>query len=248
MYALITGASSGLGKELAMVLAKNNYNLILVARRKNLLDKLKLTLESMGIDVIVKDTDLSKTENCFQLFKDLKEIKIDLLINNAGFGNVGYFHGTNLITELEMIDLNIKAVQILTKLYINNFEEGTVVNISSLAAYLPTPIHATYSSTKSYVSFFSRAVNYELKKQKKNVRVLTVAPGPISTDFNQVAKVSKNRGMDSKKCANIIYKGIVKRKEFIVPGFGMKLIYLLNHFIPTKLLMKISHKIQSTKH
>jgi hypothetical protein len=247
MYALITGASSGLGKDLAFVLAKNNYNLILVARRKPLLEELKFELEKTGIDVIIKAADLGDVKTCFQIFEDFKDIKIDLLINNAGFGNVGYFSDTNLATELEMIDLNIKAVQILTKLYVNIYDTGTVVNISSLAAYLPTPIHATYSATKSYISSFSRAINYELKKQRKNVRVLTVAPGPIKTNFSQVANAAINRGMDSKKCAKIIYRGIEKRKEIIIPGLSMKFIYFVNHFIPTKLLLKISHRIQSRK-
>lgn len=247
MYALITGASSGLGKEMAYILARNNYNLVLVARRKSLLENLKSELENTGVNVIVKDMDLGDVKNCFQIFEDLKDIKIDLLINNAGFGNVGYFQEANLATELEMIDLNIKAIQILTKLYINIYDDGTIVNISSLAAYLPTPFHATYSATKSYISSFSRAVNFELKKQRKNVRVLTVAPGPVRTNFNKVANAKTSRGMDSTKCANIIYRGIKKRKELIIPGFSMKLIYFINHFIPTGLQMKIAHKIQSKK-
>lgn len=247
MYTLITGASSGLGKELAYIFAENNFNLILVARRKNLLDQLKVDLELKGIQVKVVVADLRDTKSCFDLFNSVKDLDITYLINNAGFGNLGYFNDTDLTTELEMIDLNIKAVHILTKLYINNFVEGTVVNISSLAAYFPTPIHATYSSTKSYVSFFSRAVNYELKKQGKNVRILTVAPGPIKTNFNQVAKAAKSHGMDTKKCAKLIYKGIKKRREFIVPGFSLKLIYFFNRFVPTRVLMMFSHKIQNRK-
>ncbi|MBI9009275.1 MAG: SDR family oxidoreductase [Tenericutes bacterium] len=247
MYTLITGASSGLGKELAYIFAENNFNLVLVARRKELLDKLKVDLELKGIQVKVVVADLTDVLSCFELFDSVKDLDITYLINNAGFGNLGYFNDTNLNIELEMIDLNIKTVHILTKLFINNFVEGTIVNIGSLAGYIPTPIHATYSSTKSYVNFFSRAVNYELKKQGKNVRVLTVAPGPIKTNFNQVAKASKSHGMETKKCARIIYKGIKKRKEFIIPGFSLNLIYFINRFIPTRMLMMFSHKIQSRK-
>lgn len=247
MYALITGASSGLGKELAYILASNHYNLILVSRRKHLLEELKKQLKPYEVNILVKVFDLGDVQECFKLFDEVKDMDINLFINNAGFGNIGYFSETNLATELEMIDLNIKAVQILTKLYVTNFDNGVVVNISSLAGFLPTPIHATYSATKSYLSFFSRAINYELKKQKKNVRVLTVAPGPIKTNFNQIANASRSKGMEVKRCAKLIYKGIAKRKEFIVPGFTMKLVYFLNHILPTKLLMSISHKIQGKK-
>jgi short-subunit dehydrogenase len=248
MYALITGASSGIGMELAYILANNNYNLILVARREQLLYDLKSDLELTGVEIIVKAFDLGDIKNCFQLFEEVKELKIDLLINNAGFGNIGHFNETNLATELEIVDLNIKAVQILTKLFITFYEDCTIVNISSLAAYLPTPYHASYSASKAYVSSLSRAINYELKKQGKNGRVLTVAPGPVMTNFNRVANASVSRGMDSKKCASIIYRGIKKRKELIIPGFSMKLLYFLNRFIPTKLVMKFAYKIQTRKH
>lgn len=247
MYALITGASQGLGKEFAKLLAKENYNLILVSRNVSALNQLKLELEKSSINIEIQGVDLSVEENCFKLMENVKQYKIDLFINNAGFGNIGYFSETDLSKEIKMINLNIKAVHILTKLYINNYDSGTVLNVGSLAGILPTPIHATYSSTKSYINNFSRAISYELKKNKKNVRVLTAAPGPIKTNFNKSANSSSNKGMNATKCAKIIYRGIIKKKEFIVPGFKMKLVYFISRFIPTKLLMSLSHKIQSRK-
>lgn len=247
MYVIITGASSGLGKELAYILAEQKYNLILVARRLELLKSISKDLKSFDVDVKIISTDLSIKENIYNVFSEIESLDVSMFINNAGFGNLGYFKETSIESELKMIDLNIKAVHIFTKLFINKFEEGTIVNISSLAAYLPTPIHATYSATKSYVSSFSRAVDFELRKQGKKARVLTVAPGPIKTEFNKVANASKNRGMDSKKCAKIIYKGIIKKKALIIPGLSMKLIYIFSRIIPTKILMRISHQIQSSK-
>lgn len=247
MYVLITGASSGLGKSLASIFAKENCNLVLVARRFELLENLKIDLSKYNVDIKVITADLSNEEEVYTLFNKISDLKIDIIINNAGFGNLGYFTNTDLDVELKMIDLNIKAIQIITKLYISNNEEGVVVNISSLAGYLPTPIHATYSATKSYISYFSRALDYELKKQKRNMRVLTVAPGPIKTEFNKIANASKNRGMDSNKCAKIIYRGIKKKRSFIVPGFTMKLVYIFNRIIPTKILSRISYRIQSSK-
>jgi len=247
MYALITGASQGLGKALSKILASNNYNLILVSRNLDLLSRVKLELNDFNVNIDIFCMDLSKPKNCYELFNKIKNYKIDLLINNAGFGNVGYFKDTSLEVELNMINLNIITVQILTKLYLQNNESGLVLNIGSLAGILPTPIHATYSATKSYINSFSRAINYELKKNRKNVRVLTAAPGPVKTNFNKTANSTSNKGMDPDKCARIIYRGISKKKEFIVPGFKMKLVYLFSRFIPTKLLMRLSHKIQSRK-
>lgn len=247
MYAIITGASSGLGKDLSYIFASKGYNLILVARRKQNLEDLKNSLAIFKVEIIIKAVDLSNQENCFTFFDQIKSLDVSLLINNAGFGNVGLFTKTDLSKELQMIDLNIKSIQTLTKLYINNFVKGEVVNISSLAAFLPTPLHATYSATKSYVYYFSRAINYELKKQGKDVKVLTVTPGPIKTNFYKSANTTVNRGMDSKKCAALIYQGIKKRKAFIIPGFSMKLVYFLNKFLPHKFSMKLAYKIQKRK-
>jgi len=248
MYALITGASSGLGRGLAYVLAADNYDLILVARRDKLLSEIKdEIIEKHNVKVVVFSYDLSDIANCVSLFDKLEKYEINLFINNAGFGNLGYFNETDLSVEMQMIDLNIKALQTLTKLYIKTHNKGKVVNISSMAALLPTPIHATYSATKSYVYYFSRAINYELKKQGKNVKVLTVAPGPVKTNFNNVAKASRSKGMDVNKCVRLIYRGIKKEKELIIPGFTMKIIYFFSRFIPTKILMKTAHKIQSSK-
>ncbi len=244
MYVLITGASSGIGKELAKLFSNDGYDLILVARNKTKLNELAKELKN---NVLVKSYDLSDIKKCYLLFEEIKGLDIAYFINNAGFGNLGFFSETDIEIENNMLQLNINAVHTLTKLFIQNYEQGDVVNISSLAAFVPTPTFATYAASKSYVYYLSRAINYELKKQRRNNRVLTVTPGPVKTNFNTKAKAKVNRGMDVKKCAFIIFKGIKKRKSLIIPGFFMKITYLLIKFIPTKLLLKSSYKIQTKK-
>lgn len=246
MYALITGASSGIGKALSYLYANKGYNLIIVARREDSLNEIKKEL-SNKVEVIVKSFDLSILDNCYKLFDEVKELDIDIFINNAGYGNVGMYFNTNLDVELNMVKLNIDALQVLTKLFIKNYDKGTVVNVGSMAGQLPTPRLAVYAGTKAFVNSFSRAINYELKRNNKNVRVLTVAPGPVKTEFSKVANASINRGMSAIKCAEIIAKGIEKNKEFIIPGFTMKLAYIFSKILPTKLLLKAAYKIQKRK-
>ncbi|MBN2540368.1 MAG: SDR family oxidoreductase [Bacilli bacterium] len=247
MYALITGASSGIGLELAKQIAKDGHDLVLVARNVDTLNQVKEELKQFGCNVLVKPYDLSDINQCHALFDEVKQLDLGLWVNNAGYGNLGLFTDTAEDLELNMINLNIKAVHVLTKLFVKQFEQGIVVNVSSLAAFLPTPTFATYAATKSYVYNLSRAINYEMKREHRNLRVLTVAPGPVKTKFNVRANANINRGMDSAKCAELIYKGIKRHKEFIIPGFSMKLVYFLTKFIPVKWLLKASYRIQTNK-
>ncbi|MFO7968902.1 MAG: SDR family oxidoreductase [Candidatus Izemoplasmatales bacterium] len=246
MLALITGASSGIGKELAIQLANKNYNLILIARR---IDKLKnLRSKLKNVEVTIYQTDLSNIEQLNKLIDNIKDKKIDLFINNAGFGIVGESYNIPTENELNMIDLNIKSLHILTKFALTHMDSGKIVNISSLAAYLPTPKLASYAATKAYVSNYSEAINYELKKANKPLKVLTVAPGPVKTEFNKVAKAKqKLKALDVKTCVKIIIKGIEKNKSLIIPGFKMKLLYFLTRLMPKKLILNASYKIQNKK-
>ena len=247
MYALITGASSGIGRELAIQLADRGYNLILVARRKDRLTELKKKLLCKDVDIKIEVLDLSMLENCDVLFEHFKHLDIKLFINNAGYGNLGMFYETNLDTEMNIIDLNIKSLHILTKLYINHYNEGIVVNIGSMAGFLPTPKMATYAATKAYVNSFTQAINYELKKNQKNIKLLNVAPGPVVTEFSDVANAKHNRGMDAKKCAAIIMRGIERKKALIIPGFSNKIYRFLMRFVPTSLVLKVAYRIQDKK-
>ena len=247
MYALITGASSGIGREIVYLLAKEKYDIILVARREHLLIDIQQDLSMLGVNGLIEVMDLSIIENTYILFDHIKDLDVKLFINNAGFGNLGLFSNTDLNTDLNILDLNIKAVHILTKLYVKQFQSGLIVNISSMAGLLPTPLHATYSASKSYVYYFSRAVNYELKRDKKDVKLLTVIPGPVKTEFNSVANAKKSRGMDATRCAKIILNGIKHKRALIIPGFKMKLLFFMIRFVPAKRLMSIAYNIQNRK-
>ena len=189
--ALITGASSGIGRDMARDLAERGYNLILVARDKERLEELK---KEFKVKVTIISTDLSDSNNCKELYKEVKDKfgKIDILINNAGFGEFGFFTETNLDKEISLINTNVTAVHILTKLFLKDMKEadsGIILNVASIAGFLPGPLMAAYYSSKSYVLRLSQSIREELKKQKSNVKISVLCPGPVNTNFNNVAGV-----------------------------------------------------------
>lgn len=249
MYALITGASSGIGKAMAYELAKRGYNLILVARREKELLALKTEINSIySVDSVVISADLSSQENCIKLHNDVLSLNPEIVINNAGFGRVGQFSSIELNNEIAMIQTNIIAVQTLTKLFVQSMKKGVILNVASMAGMIPTPLMATYAATKAYVLNFSRAVNYELKKSKSLVRVLTLNPGPVETEFALVAQTKqKMKGMSAERCAKIAVKGLLKRKSVIVPGFSMQLMRFLIKFIPIDFIFPFAYQIQNKK-
>lgn len=168
MKALVTGASSGIGREIAILLDGMGYDIIAVARREDRLSKLKSILKN---NTEIRTADLSKKEECEKLFADFPDI--DVLINNAGFGVFGEFGKTELEDELEMISVNIAALHILTKLYLNSFRKknrGYILNVASSAAFFPGPLFSSYYASKAYVYRLSRAIRYELKKEHSNCR------------------------------------------------------------------------------
>ncbi len=248
MKALITGASSGIGREMAKILSENGYDLILVARRKNRLELLKKELKT-NVEIITKD--ISSTDNCIELYHQVKNQDIDILINNAGFGVFGEFVETNLNRELDMIDTNIKAVHILTKLFLKDMKDknrGYILNVASSAAFLPGPLMASYYASKAYVLHLTEAIYEELKHQHSKVYIGTFCPGPVNSEFNDVAHVQFGiRGISSKYAAQYAIKKMFQRKRIIVPTLLMKLNCTFNRFIPRFLLLKICYKIQKQK-
>ncbi len=249
MYSLITGASSGIGRAMALELAKRGSDLILVARRETELKALKDQItQQYKVDVVINVKDISKVENCKQLHEEVLKYQPYNVINNAGFGRVGLFKEIDLDTELSMIDTNIVAVQVLTKLFVNSMTDGVILNVSSIAGMLPTPLMATYAATKSYVLNFSRAINQELKISKSKLRVISLNPGPVITEFGKVAQTTqKMQGMSAERCAKIAIKGLLKRKSVIVPGFMMKVMRFLVKFLPIGIVMPVAYKIQNKK-
>lgn len=244
MRALITGASSGIGRALAIELAKDNYDLILIARR---LERLKEIQSSFANnDIIIRQVDLSDQSQVTTLMQEIKDYPIDLFVNNAGFGIVNLSSEIEDSLEENMIDLNVITLHRLTKFAIKHMTSGKIVNISSMASYLPTPLLASYAATKYYVRAYSEALNYEMKIQNRDIHVLTVVPGPIATEFGEVSGM-KLKGMPVDRCVNSILKGMRKNKAVIVPGFTMKILRFLLRFVPRKWLLSISYRIQKKK-
>ncbi len=248
MKALITGASSGLGADMARVLVEEGYEVILVARRKGKLEKLAKELGE-NAKIIVKD--ISSTYNCVELYNEVKKENIDILINNAGFGLCGYFNESNLDKELDMIDLNIKSLHTLTKLFLKDFikkDQGYILNVGSSAGFMPGPLMATYYSTKNYVVSFTSALYEELRRLGSNVSISCLCPGPVDTEFNKVARVKfAVKAMESNKVARYAIKKMFDEKLIIVPGFGMKAALFFSRFMPRKSLLKMTYKIQEKK-
>lgn len=248
MKALVTGASSGIGKDMAIELGKRGYELILVARSKEELISVQKDL-SVSSKIIV--LDLSIHDNCLKLYNQVKNEDIDILINNAGFGVFGEFTSTSLDAELSMIELNISAVHILTKLFLKDFiekDKGYVLNVASSAAFTPGPLMAGYYASKSYVLRLTESIYGELLKRRSNVYIGALCPGPVNTKFNQVAGVHFTvRALESEKVARYAVKKMFKRKLVIVPGILMKLCHVLVRFVPIKLLVRITYHIQKKK-
>lgn len=254
MLALITGASSGIGREFAKILAYRGFSLILVARRLDRLEELAADiLECCDVDISIVDCDLSDEKNCYRLYKSIEHEKVDVLINNAGFGTYGSFLETDLKTETQMIDLNCKSLHILTKLFLkdmNDKNKGYILNVASSAGLMQGgPYMAAYYATKSYVVNLTRAINEELKEKRSYVYVGALCPGPVNTEFNEVAGVSFSLGgISAKDCAiEGIYGMLEERKMIIVPTLKMKLLSAASRFMPSRALLFVTGLIQSKK-
>lgn len=247
MKALVTGASSGIGRDMAKYLLKLNYDLILVSRNKEKLDKEFIVYKDR---VKTYSYDLTKEEECKKLHNEMKKENIDILINNAGFGDSGNFTETNLDKELEMIDLNTKAYHILTKLFLNDFvkrDYGRILNVASIAGFMPGPYMATYYATKNYIVSLSLAIYEELKKDNSKVKVSLFCPGPVDTNFNDVANVKFNiNSLSSKHASRVAINGMFENRLIIIPN-NMKFNYLLIKIAPTKMLLKVISLIQKRR-
>lgn len=247
MKALITGASNGLGKDFAKELSKKGYDLVLVARSKDKLETLKRELKTY---IEIEVMDLSIKENVFKLYNKYKG-EIDLLINNAGFGLFGKFTDTDLDTELNMIDLNVTAYHILTKLFLQDFvkkNNGRILNVASSAAFEPGPLMTTYYSTKSYVYNMTMGIYEELRREKSKVKIHVLCPGPVDTGFNDRAHV--RFGVKSQKSIDVVkytLKKMNQNKLIIIPDLTIKLGVFANRILPRKTIIKFTYKIQKSK-
>ena len=259
---LITGASSGIGYELAKVYAGNNYNIVIVARRKERLEKLKKEIGSSisdKISVTLIEKDLGAENASRELFDYIKseKIKIDTVINNAGFGIYGKFSDLTpeeIEKNNDLINLNIKALTELTKLYLDEFlkeKKGEILNVSSIAAFLPGPMMASYYASKAYVLSFTEAIREEVRGT--DIKIGTLCPGPTATEFEKSSNAdmgglfSSLKVMTAGKVAEIAYRDFRKGENIIVPGFLNKLAVFMVRFLPRRLMTVISAKIQRKK-
>ena len=248
MNALITGASSGMGREMAIYLSELGYDLILVARDKEKLLELQKKIKTNTKIVVADLSDESKLKDIYILCKN---DNIDVLINNAGFGLFGSFDETDLKTEMDMIDVNIKAVHTLTKYFLKEMikkDSGYILNVSSAASFSSGPLMATSYATKGYVTKLTLAIYEELRRKKSNVHISCLCPGPVDTNFNNVANVKFSmKGMNSREVARYAIDKMFKNKLIIIPGFKMKVTTFMSRFVSNKFAIKNVYNFQKKK-
>lgn len=250
MKALITGASSGIGRDMARYLSSLGFDLILVSRNKEKLEEISSSLKTKVKLVVL---DLANEKHAKDLYMITKNEHIDFLINNAGFGDFGDYNDANLTKELNMIDLNIKAVHILTRMFLKDMvkrDSGYILNVASSAGLLRGgPLMSTYYATKGYVVDFSLAIYEELRRNKSKVGISVLCPGPVKTNFNDVAGVNFNlSSLSSEYVAKYAIDQVMKkRKTVIIPGFSVRMGIFFTRFLSMKRLLKTTYNIQRRK-
>lgn len=247
MKALITGATSGIGRKMAEILSAKGWELILTGRNKNVLNELK---EQLGNTEIIA-ADLSDRKQVFKVYELCKDKNIDLLVNNAGYGVFGRFDETDLEDELNMIDVNITALHILTKLFLRDFKKrnsGRILNVASVAGFMSGPLLSSYYASKNYVLKLSIAIYEELRRSHSNVTITVLCPGPVDTNFNNRAGVSFSaKPIKPEYAAEYALKKAFAGKLFAIPGLAIKATAIGQRFIPSKLLARLTYGVQQAK-
>ena len=246
MKALITGASSGLGREMAKVLSEKGYDIIAVARRNEKLVELKNIVKT-NLEILCLDVTMHESIEIISTYLD----ETYIFINNAGFAVYGDLCSSDADNELKMLNTNIKAVHILTKLAAQKFvakNSGYIMNVSSVAAFFSGPLLSSYYASKAYVYKLSIALYNELKFKKSKVNVSVLCPGPIRTEFEKTAKISF--GIGNEKYAGFIIADkaidkMLKGKCIIIPGILMKTAVIISRIFPEKFLGKLIYIIQN---
>lgn len=248
MKALVTGASAGIGRDIARALARRGCDLILTARRE---DRLRELAEELPVPVRIIPADLADRQACQMLYETVRGEDIDILVNNAGRGLFGPFDETDLETELGMLDVNIVATHMLTKLFLPDLKArgtGHILNVASSAAFLPGPLLSSYYASKAYVLRLSEAVAEELRRAGSGVRVSILCPGPVHTEFDEVADVRfSTPGLSSAWVAEYAVERMFRGQLLIVPGLRMKAAHVAARLAPDKLLSRICWNVQRRK-
>lgn len=253
-YALITGGSNGIGYELAKLAAADNYAIVLVARNEEKLKEVAVEITTnykVSVKIIVKD--LSNGSSAEEVFNQLEKenIAVEVLMNNAGYGDYGYFVNTNWEKEARMIMLNIYTITAFTKLFAKQMTmrgSGRILNVGSVAGYLSGPLMSVYYSTKAYVMSFSYAIANELKGS--GVSLTLLCPGPVATNFENAAALDSSKLFKNFKPATAefvarkAYKALMKGKMLVIPGMLNKIMVAMVRFTPRKLLTSVTRKMQ----
>ncbi|MBL4655187.1 MAG: SDR family oxidoreductase [Bacteroidia bacterium] len=252
--ALITGASNGIGLELAKLLAQDNIDLVLTARSEDKLARIQQELsEKYNIEVHIIKCDLSEIDSAKTLYEKVKslELNIDILINNAGFGDFGRFTDTDWDKEQQMMQLNMTSLTQLTKLISKDMvksNHGKIMNVASTAAFQAGPLMAVYYATKAYVLYFSEAIAHELKRN--NITVTCLCPGPTESGFqaatgNEKSKLVKGKKLPtSKEVAKYGYKAMKKGKVVAIHGTLNYVMVNASRFLPRNIVTDIVYKAQ----
>lgn len=244
-YAVITGASSGIGAAFARNLARQGYVLILIARRKKRLENLARQLQT---ECVIIQADLTNLDECRQTYQQLADKNIEIFINNAGIGDCGPFLTSNPDKEWQMLNLNVQAVHYFTKCMLwkmQKADHGYLLNVASSAGLIPAgPYMAVYYATKSYVASLTRAISMELLECGSHVYVGCLCPGPVDTEFNHTANVEfRLKGIRAGFCADYALKQMKKHKTVIIPTLRMKAAVVLGRFLPQNFYIRlVSHQ------
>lgn len=246
-YTLITGASTGIGYELAKLFARDRHNLILVARDESKLETAKNELSKYNVEVKILSLDLSKSEDIQGLFNyvEMNKLNVDILVNNAGIGTFGDFSEIEWVKEEALIDINIKVLTKLTKYFLPKIIEcknGGILNVASTAAFCSGPRMAAYYASKAYVLNLTEAIYEECKDS--GIRISCLCPGPVKTTFQDKAGIKKSESakkylMDAEEVAKVSYKDFKKGKLIIIPGMKNKLLVIGNKLLPRRISRKI---------
>ena len=257
MYALVTGASAGIGLEIAKYLAEKGYDLIITARRGSLLRKLRrqIRLRHPQRKVIVITADLSKREECMRLYREAcrraGDGNIDFVVNNAGMGVYGPFLVTDLEKELTLIDLNVTSVHILSKLFLRDLARnghGVLMNVGSCAGFTSGPTFSSYYASKNYVVRLTEAIHEELRRAGSPVKVSCLCPGPVATAFNDNAGVKESgKQITAAQAARIGVEGALQGKMLVIPGRKMQAVVIGSHLLGEHLSTRINYLIQRKK-
>lgn len=257
MYALVTGASAGIGMEIAKYLSILGYDLILTARSEDKLQDLRKTILKRFPDrtVLVIPADLSKREECFRLYKEAceraGEENMEFVANNAGKGVYGLFLETDLDAELELIDLNVASVHILSKLFLRDMVRrghGTLMNVGSCAGFMSGPTFSSYYASKNYVVRLTEAIHEELRRAKSPVKVSCLCPGPTDTAFNKNSGVAvSGKQIKSAQVAREGVDGALKGKMIVIPGKKMPAVVRASSLMGEHLSTRLNYRLQVKK-